>query len=84
MFTEREWGMIGRELGLSVRELQVAQGVFDDMKELAIAHQLGIAKTTVHSHVGRLYKKLQVKNQAQLVLRIVWTSGRMTSIEPRP
>ena len=37
---------------------------------LAIAHQLGIAESTVGSHLKRLYQKLHVRSRVELALRI--------------
>ncbi len=56
---------------MSRRELQIAQGVFDDRTEFAIAAELGISVRTVHTHFERMYHKLAVKDRVELVLRIM-------------
>jgi len=61
---------IGRSLSLSDRELQVAQGVFDDCTERALADKLGISPHTVHTHIERLHRKLGVTNRVQLILHV--------------
>ena len=64
------WQAIFHALKLSYRELQIVQGVFDDQKELAIARDLRISPNTVHTHMERLYRKLEVTSRVELVVRI--------------
>jgi ATP/maltotriose-dependent transcriptional regulator MalT len=65
------WETIAKSLRISNRELQIVQGVFDDRKEYAIAHELKISMHTVHTHLERLYRKLGVTSRLGLVLCIV-------------
>jgi DNA-binding NarL/FixJ family response regulator len=37
---------------------------------LAIAHQLGIAESTVATHLKRVYRKLGVSSRAELALKL--------------
>lgn len=62
--------MVGRGLRLSPRELQIVQGVFDDLKEAAIADRLGISSHTVHTHLERLYRKLGVSGRGPMIVAI--------------
>ena len=64
--------MLDRErvMKLSEREFQIVQGVFDDKKEVEIAQQLQISAHTVHTYLGRLYRKLGVSSRAQLIVRV--------------
>jgi len=78
MLSEQAWAEIARSLTLSVRELQILRGVFDDRTEFAIAADLGISPHTVHSHVERLYKKLAVADRVELILTIVREFLRLT------
>jgi DNA-binding NarL/FixJ family response regulator len=78
MLSEVAWREIARSLRLSPRELQIVRATFDDHKESAIAAELGIAPRTVHTHVERLYRKLEVSDHVQLVLRIVHEFLRLT------
>lgn len=70
MFSPEAWSQIGRSLGLSGRELQIVRGTFDDKTELAMASDLGISPSTIHTHVERLHHKLDISDRAQLLLRI--------------
>jgi DNA-binding CsgD family transcriptional regulator len=78
MLSELAWVEIARSLKLSPRELQIARATFDDRKESAIAADLGIAVRTVHTHIERLHRKLDVVDRAQLILRIVHEFLRLT------
>src|SRR5262245_41916499 len=70
MFSQATWRLITRSLGLSQRQSQIVQALFDDEKEAAIAEHLGISPHTVHSHLERLYRKVGVTSRAALVRRI--------------
>ncbi len=70
VFSEQTWEEIAGHLGLSHREIQIVQAVFDDRTEFAIAAGLGISPHTVHTYFERLHKKLGVADRVQLVLRI--------------
>lgn len=67
MFSSQAWEEIARNLHLSARELQIVRGVFDDQKELTLAKILGISAHTIHTHVGRLHRKLAVTDRSQLI-----------------
>ena len=66
----RAWDALVRALMLSGRERELVQGVFDDLKESAIAAELGISRHTVHTHFQRLYQKLGVSSRVMLVIRV--------------
>jgi len=70
MFSPEAWRQIGRSLGLSDREMQIVRGAFDDKTEFAIATDLHISPSTIHTHVERLHHKLFITDRAQLLLRI--------------
>ena len=65
------WPRIRQALGLSLRELQVLQGVFQDDKEESIANDLGISRHTVNTYLRRLYSKLSVCSRSQLIVRVM-------------
>ncbi len=80
MLSEQAWAEIARSLRLSLRELQVLRGVFDDHTEFAIAAGLRISRHTVHTHVERLYHKLAVTDRMELVLLVVREFLRLTVV----
>jgi DNA-binding CsgD family transcriptional regulator len=70
VFSDEVWCLLARSLALSQRECQIVQALFDDQKESAIADDLGISQHTVHTHIERLYRKLEVNSRASLVGRV--------------
>jgi len=70
MFPPEAWKQIGRSLGLSGRQLQIVRGTFDDKTEFAMATDLRISPSTVHTHVERLHHKLGITDRAQMLLRV--------------
>lgn len=71
LFDAHQWAEVARRLHMSERELQVVQGVFDDLKEAAIAARLGISTHTVHTHLERLYRKLGVNGRCSMIVAIM-------------
>ena len=66
-----QWSRIADVLGLTPRELEVVQHIFDGEVESQIAFALGISIHTVHTYVRRVYARLGVCDQRELILRIV-------------
>lgn len=71
LLTDHAWFEIARALGITKRELQIVQCVFDNLPKTGIARRLGISGHTVHTHMNRLFKKLTVTTRTELVLRVV-------------
>ena len=59
-----------REHRLSAREAEIALLAAEGYSVLAIAHRLGIAESTVGSHLKRLYQKLNVRSRVELARRV--------------
>jgi DNA-binding NarL/FixJ family response regulator len=70
LLSRRQWHSLALSLGLSNRESEVVQAVFDARTEISIAQKLGISTHTVHTHLDRLYRKLNVNTRSELILRI--------------
>lgn len=70
VFSAREWEALALTLGLSGREHQILQCVFDDEIEAVMAKALGISAHTVHTYVERLYRKLNVNSRVELLVRV--------------
>jgi len=64
------WEAVRHSLDLTDRELQIVQALFEGQREDAIAQVLGISHYTVHTHLGRIYRKLQVDSCTSLLLRV--------------
>ncbi len=54
---------------LTARERDVLQGLVRGESEAEMAHRLGIEPTTVHTHLQRLYHRLEVNSSREAVLR---------------
>lgn len=54
---------------LTGRERDVLQGLVCGESEIEMAHRLGIQQTTVHTHIQRLYHRLEVRSSREALLR---------------
>jgi DNA-binding CsgD family transcriptional regulator len=73
MLSDAHWDAIVRHLNLSGREHDIVRCAFDGMTQMATAHELGISTHTVHTHMERLYGKLDVHDRGEMLLRIFAT-----------
>ena len=64
------WAAIAMSLGLSKREAEIAALIMRDETERAMAGELGMSAHTVHTHLERLYRKLNARSRSQVVVRI--------------
>jgi DNA-binding CsgD family transcriptional regulator len=71
LLTGQAWQQVEAALGLTQRELQMVQSVFDNLPEAGIARRFRISEHTVHTHLNRLFKKLAVTTRTGVVLRIM-------------
>ncbi len=67
------WQSVFENLSLSQRESEIVQALFDDQSEQEIADGLGISRHTVHTHVERLYRKVDVTSRVQLIIHVFAT-----------
>ena len=70
ILSETDWRRVGRSLGLSPRELELVQRIFDGRKLTVIAQEMGLAAGTVKTYSQRIYHKLRVSDQRGLALAI--------------
>jgi LuxR family transcriptional regulator, positive regulator of biofilm formation len=66
--------------GLSNRETEVAELVTKGLSNKEVASQLFVTEKTVKFHLTNIYKKMNVKSRAQL---IVWCMPHMSFIDER-
>lgn len=69
------------EAGLSPRESEVAVAVSRAKSNKEVANELFVTEKTVKFHLTNIYKKMQVKSRAQL---IVWSSKHLAFEEKSP
>ncbi len=67
----RAWRALGNRLALSPQELRVVQLLFKRETRRTMARRLGISPHTVHAHFCRLYQKLGVTGESELILRVL-------------
>lgn len=79
---EREWNLITDDLELSPREAEVVKLLFAQHTERRIARELGISRHTVHSHLRRIYRKLDVRSRTALLLEVF--SALLGELHPLP
>jgi DNA-binding CsgD family transcriptional regulator len=86
LVTGDQWQLIAAVLLLSGRELQIVQGIFAGEPEATIATSLGISGHTVHTYLGRLYRKLGVHDRSELIVEVfaayVLVVPRVTELPP--
>lgn len=67
--------------GLSNREAEVAELVTQGLSNKEVANRLFVTEKTVKFHLTNIYKKMNVKSRAQL---IVWCLPNMSFTEQAP
>ena len=78
------WSRLRDSLGLSDRELQIVQGIFEDQKQECIAYTLGISPHSVNTYIQRIYAKLRIGSRPQLILRVMSEYLALVSNPPEP
>ena len=71
ILSDHAWSEIAKTLRITKRELQIIQGVFDNLTQAAIANRLKMTEHTAHTHLNRLFVKLTVTTRTELVLRVM-------------
>ena len=68
-----------REVGLTLRELEVLRGIAQAQRNYEIAEALFISTRTVEKHVENIMRKLGVKGRMQAALHLRVSSESTTS-----
>lgn len=77
LFSARRWAQIGKKLGLTERQLEVARLICCGRTNAEIARNLEISERTVRLHTDRLFKRLGVRSRVGVVVRLVLTDRRL-------
>jgi DNA-binding NarL/FixJ family response regulator len=83
LFSLGEWKQIANRLSLPFRQQQIAYLILAGHGDKQIAAILDIGLPTVRSHVGRLLKRLEVRNRQELILNVFLRFWTMET-GPRP
>ena len=81
--TTAEWRATTDTLGLSGRECEIVGSMIEGNSEAEIALHLGISPHTVHTHLERLHRKLNVANRPHLIGRVLEAFAGVAR-RPRP
>ena len=73
--------MVAQRLALSERETQIVELLHCEMKDQAIAHQLGISYNTLRTQLGRLYRKLGVQTRIGVAAAVFSEAMKIVSEE---
>jgi DNA-binding NarL/FixJ family response regulator len=68
LYTGREWSELTSRLGMSARQVQIAQHLLEGLEDKQIAAQLGISVHTVRTYLDRMFAKLSVQDRNGLVV----------------
>jgi DNA-binding NarL/FixJ family response regulator len=71
ILSETHWETIRQRLGLSGREMELVQHIFDGKKLLRIAQDMNLALGTVKTYNQRVHNKLRVSDQRELILTVL-------------
>ena len=70
-FCQDAWKGIADDLALSPREVEVCREAVLGNADKQIARALGVSSRTIETHMKRLHEKLDIRNRAELVARVV-------------
>jgi DNA-binding NarL/FixJ family response regulator len=70
LVSEQEWSQLKKHLGLPPRQAEIARHIMCGESDKQIARAMGISITTVRTHVGRLFRKLDLSDRTELVLHV--------------
>jgi DNA-binding CsgD family transcriptional regulator len=54
----------------TLREVQIINEVIKGDNNNVVAHKLGVKPKTVKYHLTRIYKKMDIKNRAELIIKV--------------
>jgi DNA-binding NarL/FixJ family response regulator len=70
LFSPTEWEQIVLNLKLSPRQGEVVARIVGGMNDREIAESLGMAVRTVREHLAHVFRRLEVRDRVQLIIRV--------------
>ena len=67
---EADWEIVAARLRLTMREAQIIRRIVTELKDQAIAHELGISYNTLRTQLSRLYRKLGVQTRIGVAVAV--------------
>lgn len=84
LLTHDEWSRLRARLSLSRREAEVVRCLLDGHTEGEVAALLRLSPHTVHSYVGRAYRRLGVGSRADMVCAVFRAFVRLHADQAPP
>lgn len=69
-FTEKEWEVLVRALGLTPRQSQVCAALLRGCGDKQIAREIGISIPTVRTHLNKLFERLGATDRSELLVAL--------------
>jgi DNA-binding CsgD family transcriptional regulator len=70
LFCDQAWAGIADKLELSARQAEILRCTLADQTDEEIASTVGVARSTVHTHMERLRERLQAHGRLQLATNV--------------
>lgn len=70
LVSDQEWLSLRETLGLSPQQAEVVKHILRGKSDKQIARALGISVPTVRTHMGRLFRKLDLNDRVELILHV--------------
>ncbi len=79
LIRHEDWLRIRASLGLSPRELQLVQHIFEGNTLSDIAQDMQLALGTVKTYAQRVYHKLEISSQRELAMAVMTAYGELAT-----
>jgi DNA-binding CsgD family transcriptional regulator len=76
VFKTKQWEYLRKVWHLTPREVEVAKLVCEGLDNEKIGKKLRIAYNTVRAHLGNIFRKVEVKSKAGIILEFIETLQR--------
>ncbi|HZL36253.1 MAG TPA: helix-turn-helix transcriptional regulator [Tepidisphaeraceae bacterium] len=70
VFSPREWATVAAALQLSPQQTRIVGLILEGKRDKQIAVALGMSISTVRTHLGRIFARLDVADRVELVLHV--------------
>jgi DNA-binding NarL/FixJ family response regulator len=70
LLSDQEWSQLKQQLDLSPRQADIVRHVLHGASDKQIAGALDISLPTVRTHMARLFRKLDLNDRVELIVRI--------------
>jgi len=71
ILSSAEWAVVAQAFGLSPREIEVVQCMFEGLGDRETSAALGCTRSTVHTHVTRLFRKVGENRRERVVVVVI-------------